>query len=87
MSGGKQLLDKIRMQLRCSLTGNLQTVYIDVFDNSLSRKWLSALNDILRNNLVLEKNYCFLGFTESKRDPTLITSEINRSIEAINFLL
>jgi hypothetical protein len=84
MSGGVQLLDKIKMQLRCSLTGNIQTVHIDVFDNSLGRKWLSALNDILRNNLVLEKNFCFLGFTESKRDPALITSEINRSIEAIN---
>ena len=26
------------------------TIYIDIFDNSLSRKWLSALNHLLKNN-------------------------------------
>ena len=60
------------------------TVYIDVADNSLSRKWLAALNDIIKNNLHLEKNYCWLGFVESSRDCEYICTQINRSIHAIN---
>ena len=83
MSGGVQLLDKIKIRGR-SPAGNIRTIYIDVFDNSLSKKWLSALNDLLRNNLVLEKNYCFFGLADSARTPEFITGEINKSIAAIN---
>jgi hypothetical protein len=60
------------------------TVYIDVEDNSLSRKWLAALNDIIHNNLHLEKNYCWLGFIESERSAEYICTQINQSIHAIN---
>ena len=60
------------------------TVYIDVADNSLSRKWLAALNDIIQNNLHLEKNYCWFGFVESDRSAEYICTQINRSINAIN---
>jgi hypothetical protein len=59
-------------------------VYIDVEDNSLSRKWLGALNDIIRNNLHLEKNYCWLGWTEHQRNAEYLCTQINRSIQAIN---
>ena len=60
------------------------TVYIDVADNSLSRKWISALNDIIENDLHLEKNYCWLGWTESERTAEYIIDQINASITAIN---
>ena len=60
------------------------TVYIDVADNSLSRKWLTALNNIVRNNLHLEKNYCWLGWAESARDTEYLCTQINRSIHAVN---
>jgi hypothetical protein len=60
------------------------TVYIDVYDNSLSRKWLAHLNQALAQDLHLEKNYCFLGFAEGPRRGDLIIDEINRSIAAIN---
>jgi hypothetical protein len=60
------------------------TVYIDVADNSLSRKWLSSLNNILDNNLHLEKNYCWIGWTESQRNAEYIIDQINTSIQAIN---
>jgi hypothetical protein len=75
------LLDQIEITLRG--TDNL-VLYIDVADNSLSRKWLTALNDILRDNLHLEKNYCWLGWTESERNAEYIINQINTSIEAIN---
>jgi hypothetical protein len=77
------LLDSIEIDLR-SADNNVLTVYIDVADNSLSRKWLTALNDIIGNNLHLEKNYCWLGWTESTRNAKFLCTQINRSIQAIN---
>ena len=77
------MLDQIEIDLR-SADNNTLTVYIDVADNSLSRKWLTALNDIVRNNLHLEKNYCWLGWAESNRDPEYLCTQINRSIHAVN---
>ena len=75
------MLDRIEIDLRGA--DNL-TLYIDVADNSLSRKWLGALNNIIRNNLHLEKNYCWLGWTESERTAEYIIGRINASILAIN---
>lgn len=77
------MLDSIEIDLR-GADDNILTVHIDVEDNSLSRKWLTALNDIVRNNLHLEKNYCWLGWAESKRDPEYLCTQINRSIHAVN---
>jgi len=59
-------------------------VYIDVADNSLSHKWLAALNDILDKDLHLEKNYCWIGWTESERTAEYIIDQINASVLAIN---
>lgn len=84
MTGGNQsILERIEMQLR-NAEGDLRTVYIDVYDNSLSKKWLSALNDILRDKLMLEKNYCFFGFADGDRNVDLLLSEINDTIKAVN---
>ena len=77
------MLDSIEIDLR-GRDNNILTVYIDVADNSLSRKWLTALNDIIGNNLHLEKNYCWLGWTESARNAEYLCTQINRSIQAIN---
>ena len=52
-------------------------VYMDVYDTPLGRKWLTALNDILNQNLILEKNYCFMGFIFGQRDGEVILNEIN----------
>jgi hypothetical protein len=77
------LLDQIEIDLR-GRDNDILTVYIDVADNSLSRKWLTALNDIFRTGLHLEKNYCWLGWAESKRNTEYLCTQINRSINAIN---
>ena len=75
------MLDRIEIDLRGA---NTLTLHIDVTDNSLSRKWLTELNNIIRNNLHLEKNYCWLGWTESKRTAEYIIEQINNSIAVIN---
>lgn len=75
-------LDEIEMTLR-GANGEL-VVYIDVHDNSLSRKWLAALNNLLANNYHLEKNYCWIGWTKSQRNLEYLCTQINRSIHHIN---
>ena len=84
MSGGKQLLDKIEIQLRDDVSGNLHKVYIDAYESSLARKWLTALNELINNNFHLEKNFCFLGFSNHERNFEYLLNAINISISAIN---
>lgn len=62
----------------------LLTVYIDVYDNSLARKWITALNHLIESDYHLEKNYCWLGWTESQRTLDYVCTQINNSIAAIN---
>jgi len=76
------LLDHIEIDLRGN--NSLLTVHIDVEDNSLSRKWLTALNGIIRDDLHLEKNYCFLGFPDSERTVDYLCTQMNRAVVAIN---
>ena len=83
MNGGTKLLDEIKIELIGDEIDPL-TVYIDVFDNSLSRKWLTALNHLIKNNYHLEKNYCFHGFVNHKRNGWFILDQVNQSIDAIN---
>ena len=83
MSGGK-ILDQIDIDLRNYETGDLHTLYIDVYDNSLSHKWLKELNHLIKNEYHLEKNYCFVGFPDSQRNGKYICDQINKSIKSIN---
>jgi hypothetical protein len=76
------LLDTIEIDL--GNPGNLLTIYIDVYDNSLSRKWLTALNELIQNNYHLEKNYCFFGFSDGPRNGSYMIEQINNSIAEIN---
>jgi len=77
-----KLLDQIQIDLGHS--EDLVTVYIDIDDNSLSRKWLAALNHLIAQQYHLEKNFCFLGFAQHARNGIYICEQINRSINAIN---
>jgi len=78
-----KILDVIEIDLR-SRQDTVKTVYLDIWDNSLSQKWLHALNNIVQKQYHLEKNYCFMGFSSGERNGELILREINRSISAIN---
>jgi hypothetical protein len=78
------LLDQITITLRSSRTGRTLPVYIDVPDTSFGRKWHAALQHLVQNQYHLEKNYCWLGWTESARTAEYICGEINRSINAVN---
>jgi len=77
-------LDVVEIELGVPEHAGTIKVYIDVHDNTLSRKWLTSLNELIRNNCHLEKNYCFLGFADSDRNGEFLVDQINRSIAAIN---
>jgi hypothetical protein len=80
MSGGK-ILEQIEIDLQGP---DVLTVYIDIYDNSLSRKWLQALDHLLAQDYHLEKNYCFHGFVNHRRNGWYLVDAINRSIQSIN---
>jgi len=83
MTGTKQsLLDVVELDL--GTPQNLLRVYVNVYDNSLSRKWLAALNQLLADQYHLEKNYCFFGFADGPRNGEYLLEQINLSIQAIN---
>ena len=83
-NGGIKLkLDEIKITLR-SDRDKLLDIYIDVADNSLSRKWLAALNLLLQNQYHLEKNYCWMGWTQSRRSLFYLCQQVNTSALKIN---
>ena len=57
---------------------------INIYDTALGHRWLKALQDNLKQKRVLEKNFCFLGFADSKRDLRYLVKELNKAVEQIN---
>jgi hypothetical protein len=83
MTGTKQsLLDVVEIDL--GTANDMLRVYVNVYDNSLGRKWLAALNQLLADQYHLEKNYCFFGFADGPRNGEYLLEQINHSIQAIN---
>jgi hypothetical protein len=77
-----KLLDQIEIDI--GMPDNLLTVYVDVWDHSLSRKWLTALNHLITGQYHLEKNYCWFGFPDAERNGYYMCQQINNSIAEIN---
>ena len=82
--GTNQLLDCIEIDLKNTDSGHLHTMYIDVVDSSLSRKWLAALNHLIDNKYHLEKNYCFFGFDKV---PEMLNIYAIKSMPALLLLI
>jgi hypothetical protein len=76
------LLDFVEIDL--GTPDDVLRVYVNVYDNSLSRKWLQALNHLLAGQYHLEKNYCFFGFADGPRNGQYLLQQINHSIQSIN---
>lgn len=76
---------KVKVVLRNPLNYKDQIDYnIDIFDNPLAQDWRLALKEILQQNLLLEKNYCFMGFPKTARTLDYLCSEVNSHIDTIN---
>ena len=75
----------VKVTLRDPLNRSNQISYtITPEDNTLAKDWIVALKEILRKNLHLEKNFCFLGFPHNPRNVTYLCNNLNRYITTIN---
>lgn len=82
MSGGMQL---VKVILRNPLNRNDTIDYdIEPHDHELSHDWIIALKNLLQQNKLLEKNFCFMGFPKTARNLTYLCKELNYSIDIIN---
>jgi hypothetical protein len=83
MSGGN--LSQLEITLRNPVRKqDRMTVYVDVDNHQLAQDWLAALEEILSKDLVLEKNYCWLGWPWSPRGMTYLCDQVNHAIDVIN---
>lgn len=83
MSGGNQ--SKVKVVLRNPFQKK-QTLDYDITlnDTRLAQDWRSALKHELRNNKLLEKNFCFMGFPHSPRNLNYLCTELNQVVFQIN---
>ena len=82
MSGTNQL---VRVTLRNPLDKlDMINYTIKVDETPMAQLWYTALQDLLRRNNYLEKNFCFLGFPDSARDLEYICQELTWAKDTIN---
>jgi len=83
MSGGNQF--EVTVTLRNPVDyDDIIKYYIDVYDNTLAKDWINALKLLLKSNSLLEKNFCFMGFPNTKRTLELLCNQLNKSVFQIN---
>ncbi len=82
ITGGKKL---VKVVLRNPVT---KQDYLDYdilpHDNQLAVDWIAALKSVLKSNLQLEKNFCFMGFPRTARTIDYLCTELNHNIKIIN---
>jgi hypothetical protein len=82
MNGGNQL---IKVTLRNPLKKSQQlSYYIQPLDNQLAKDWVRALETVIDQNLMLEKNFCFLGFPHTARTVEYLCNQLNQYVGQIN---
>jgi len=72
----------IHDMVRVGLTS--RAYYFQVYDTPLGHRWLEALKDNIKHKRILEKNFCFLGFADSKRNLNHLVLELNKNVAQIN---
>ena len=63
---------------------NNKQVRIHIYNTPLGKRWIEALQDNLRQKRILEKNFCFLGWADSKRNLNYLCEELKKNIAQIN---
>ncbi len=63
---------------------NNKQLKINIYDTPLGNRWIDALKDNLRQERILEKNFCWLGWADSERNLQYLTKELNKNIAQIN---
>ena len=58
--------------------------YITPNDTQLAKDWISALEVLLKSKKLLEKNFCFMGFSKTARTLNYLCQELNQAVFQIN---
>lgn len=75
----------LKDQIKITLSGNKNLTYkINLYNNDFVKRWFDLFKDIIKKNLIIEKNYCFLGFADSTRNLEFLCKELNLAIDQIN---
>ena len=74
----KFLFDNVLIQY------NNRQVRINIYDTPLGKRFIDSLKDNLTKKRILEKNFCFLGWADSKRNLEHLVRELNESVYQIN---
>ena len=75
----------LKDQINITLSGTKDLTYkINLYKNSFVSRWLDEFKNIIKQKLILEKNYCFIGFADSTRNLEFLCQELNVSIKQIN---
>ena len=74
----KTLFENLIIQL------NNKQLRVHIYDTPLGERFVKALKDNLIQKRILEKNFCFLGWADSKRDLRYLVGELNINIAQIN---
>ena len=83
MSGINQL--EIKVTLRNPLNkGDLIEYFIIPDDHTMAQDWIIAFKEILKSRLLLEKNFCFLGWPDNQRTVEYLCEELNQTIRTVN---
>ena len=78
----------LKEQIKITLSGDREINYfVKLYNNQFVIRWLKELKNIISSNLVLEKNYCFIGFADTKRNLSFLCKELNLAITQINNLI
>ena len=83
MNGTNQ--STVKVTLRNPLDkSDLLDYYIVPNGTKLSQDWINALKKILANGNLLEKNFCFMGFSKTARTLEYLCEELNQAVATIN---
>lgn len=82
MTGTDQL---VKVTLRNPLDKtDLLDYYIVPNNTQLAQDWVHALEKVLATGNLVEKNFCFMGFSNSARSLEYLCDELNSAVETIN---
>lgn len=75
----------LKDQIKITLSGTKDLVYtINLYNDPFVHRWFGLFENILKNKLILEKNYCFIGFVDSNRNIKFLCKELNLAVSQIN---
>ena len=83
MSGINQ--STVKVTLRNPLDKeDLLEYFIVPEEHQLAQDWITALKETLESKLLIEKNFCFLGWPNNQRTVDYLCDELNQAVKTIN---